>query len=255
MSRKNGRSKSQIAETSPANLTEVEEKDQSNKELFTNLRKKSYLKIKFKNPHQEEFWNLLNEKEITFCSGPAGSGKSYLSVAKALQLIAEEDSKYKKIIIIKPIIEADEKLGLLPGDIMDKVEPYAYSTLYLFEKLIGKRKLETLLERDTIKIMALAYLRGVNIDNSIVIFEEAQNCSIRQMKTLLTRIGENSKYIISGDISQSDRFKNGKDSGLFFAQEKLTNIKNIGSYYFTDEDIVRNPIIQEILKIFEENNY
>lgn len=208
------------------------------------------LNIKFRNESQEKFWAIMDEKEITLCAGPAGTGKTYLSIAKSLDLISREGSKYKRIILIKPVVEADEKLGALPGSVEEKLEPYTFSMFYIYEKILGKRKLERLIERGTIQVMALAYLRGMNIDDSIVIFEEAQNSTKRQMKTLLTRIGENSKFIVNGDYEQSDRFKESKDSGLYFAINKLADMPQIGVFEFDIEDIVRNPIIGDILKRF-----
>lgn len=213
---------------------------------FESLGKKP--KIVFKTEAQGRFWSLINEKEITFCVGPSGTGKSYLSVAKAVDLLFTKENGYREIIIIKPVVEADEKLGALPGDLEEKLSPYTDSTFYLFEKLIGKRKLERLVEKGFIKQKALAFLRGANVDNAVVIFEEAQNCTARQMKTLLTRIGYNAKFIINGDLDQSDRYKSGRDSGLYYAIEKLGDLNEVGVFEFSKEDIVRNPLIGKILE-------
>lgn len=211
---------------------------------------KNLSSIEFKTENQEKFWNLIGEKEMIFCSGPAGTGKSFLSLAKALQIFSKERKKYRKIIIVKPAVEADEKLGYLPGSMEEKLEPYIYSTKYILEKLLGKPKIDNLFSKGKIEIMALAFMRGINIDNSILIFEEAQNCTPRQMKTLLTRIGENSKFIISGDHEQSDRYKDMKESGLYFAMNKLKNIPEIGVFEFEPTDIVRNPLVGKILEKF-----
>ena len=207
------------------------------------------IEVKFRTKSQEQLWSIFDRNEITLVSGPAGTGKTYLSILKSIELILKDNSKYKKIIIIKPVVEADEKLGALPGTLEEKLEPYVYSYMYLFEKIIGKPKLQRMLENETIKMMALAYLRGINIDNSIVIFDEAQNCTGKQMRTLLTRIGENSKYFILGDIEQSDRFsdKNAKESGFSIAIDKLHEIDGIDTFSFKKEDIVRNKIISKIL--------
>jgi len=208
------------------------------------------LEIKFKNKAQEKLWNLYDKNEIVFVSGPAGTGKTYISILKAVSLLSIDDNPYKKIIIVKPVVEADEKLGALPGTLEEKLDPYMYSYLYIFEKLLGPRKLKLLLENGDIKMMALAYLRGINIDESIVIFDESQNSTGKQMRTLLTRIGENTKYFILGDIEQSDRFsdKNVKESGLAIALEKITDIDGIASFKFEVGDIVRNKIIGKILE-------
>jgi len=216
--------------------------------LLKNIGKK--LKVQFKNESQQKFWEIMQTNQITLCSGPAGTGKSYLSVAKALQLLCEENNPYRYIILTTPAVEADEKLGSLPGDVDEKLAPYTYSTLYIFEKLIGKRRLDKLIEYGTIKILAFAYMRGMNIDHSIVIGEEIQNATPRQVKTLLTRIGEKSKFILSGDMEQSDRYTDSKKSGLHFAIEKLRGEEDIGVFEFIDKDIVRNPIIGRILKKF-----
>lgn len=212
---------------------------------------KSLNNISFRSETQKKYWDLIAEKEITLCSGPAGTGKSYISLAKALQIFSKERKKYKKIIIVKPVVEADEKLGYLPGTIEEKLEPYVYSAKYILEKILGKPRVDSLFSKGKLEVMALAYMRGINIDNSIVVCEEAQNMTPKQMKTLLTRIGENSKFIISGDLQQQDRIlKNGEKNGLQVAIDKLQKIPGIGTIEFNEDDIVRNPIIGKILKEF-----
>jgi len=207
-------------------------------------------KMEFRSDRQKEFWELISKKEITLCSGPAGTGKSYISLAKALQIFSKERRIYKKIIVVKPVVEADEKLGYLPGSVEEKLEPYVYSTKYILEKILGKARIDNLFLKGKLEVMALAYMRGINIDNAIVVCEEAQNMTPKQMKTLLTRIGENSKFIISGDHEQSDRYRKPTDSGLYFAMNKLKNIPDIGIIEFEQSDIVRNPIIGKILERF-----
>jgi phosphate starvation-inducible PhoH-like protein len=219
----------------------------SHQQLMTNLRKSKF-QIEFKNDSQKKLWDLIDKHEITLCSGPAGTGKSYISVAKAIDLVFRENSVYKKIIIVKPMVEAEEKMGFLPGDVMEKMYPYIYSTLYLFEKIIGKNKTDALLKGDYIRPIALAFMRGINIDNAVVIVEEAQNMTNKSMKTLLTRIGENCKFIISGDLEQSDLFKNEKDTGLYNAIKKLKSLPEVGCMEFKESEIVRNPLISKILK-------
>lgn len=219
-------------------------------ESSANNKFKNLSSIEFRTESQLKYWNLIGEKEMTFCSGPAGTGKSYISLARALQIFSKERTKYKKIVIVKPAVEADEKLGYLPGSMEEKLEPYIYSTKYILEKILGKPKIDNLFSKGKIEIMALAYMRGINVDNSILIFEEAQNCTPRQMKTLLTRIGENSKFIISGDHEQSDRYKDMKESGLYFATDKLKKVPEIGIFEFGASDIVRNPLVGKILEKF-----
>jgi phosphate starvation-inducible PhoH-like protein len=159
---------------------------------------------------------------------------------------------YEKIIIVRPAVEAEEKLGSLPGNVEEKLDPYIFPSYYLLNKIIGKDKREQLKDIEAIEVFALAYMRGMNIDNSILIFEEAQNCSPKQMKLLLTRIGSNSKFFISGDLEQTDRYKNKTHSGLWDAIEKFTNVDRIGIFSFEEKDIVRNPIIGKILEKYEE---
>lgn len=213
----------------------------------------SKLKIdyKFKNTSQKQFINLIENNQITICSGPAGVGKSYISVAIALNLL--KSGVYKKIHLITPAVEAGEKLGFLPGDLLEKLQPYLYSTYYLFDKLIGKANRMKLISNGYIEPLAISFLRGVNIDNSILIFEEAQNSSITTMKTILTRIGNNSKFIISGDLDQidNDKITNCSRSGLQYALDNLYGIEQIGLFKFTDNDVnVRNPLITKILNKF-----
>lgn len=221
----------------------------SNKYESTTIPK---IAIKHKNKNQSDFTKLIDEKEIIICAGPAGCGKSHLSIAKALELLKDPNNCYNKINIITPAVESEEKLGFLPGDLLEKLQPYLYSTYYLIDKIIGKDIRIKLVENGVIEPIAVGFLRGVNIDNSILIFEEAQNSSITTMKTLLTRIGRNSKFIISGDLEQIDneKLKTKINSGLQYAVEYLTDIENIGIFKFTHEDIVRNPLISLILDRF-----
>ena len=207
---------------------------------------------KFLTDSQRKYYSLLNEKEITICSGPAGVGKSYIAMKAAVDLLVDPTTPYEKIIIVRPAVEAEEKLGSLPGNVEEKLDPYIFPSYYLLNKIIGKQNREKLKEVEAIEVFALAYMRGMNIDNSILIFEEAQNCSPKQMKLLLTRIGFNSKFFISGDLEQTDRYKDKTHSGLYDAIEKFTNIDKIGIFSFKDKDIVRNPIISHILEKYEE---
>ena len=209
-------------------------------------------KEKFLTQSQEEYWKVLDDNVITFCSGYAGTGKSYISLKKAMDLLWTEDNKFEKLIIIRPAVEADEKLGSLPGNLEEKLLPYLFPTYYLLEKIIGKESVEKLKFEGIIEVAALAYIRGRNIDNSILIFEEAQNSTVKQIKTLITRIGFNSKFFISGDVDQSDKFNDVKLSGLYDARNRFINVKKIGMFDFNNKkDIVRHPIISEILECYE----
>ncbi len=204
-----------------------------------------------KNQQQKDFCRLIEEKEIIICSGPAGVGKSMLSIAKALELLKRKDNEFEKIIICTPAVEADEALGHLPGDMYSKIEPYIYSSLYLIKKLIGEEGLKHMMHKGYIEIIAFAYMRGINIDNAIVIAEEMQNATPRQVKTLLTRIGYNSKFIISGDLEQSDKFKKSEQSGLYDAIQRLAEVSEIGKFKFNESDIVRNKLISKILEKYK----
>lgn len=205
-------------------------------------------KEKFLTNSQEAYWEVLEKNQITFCFGPAGVGKSYMAMKKAIDLLWNEDNKYEKIIIVRPAVEAEEHLGALPGSLDEKLDPYIYPSYYLLNKIIGKEALERLKLEGFIEIAALAYMRGWNVDNAILVFEEAQNATPSQIKLLVTRIGFNSKFFISGDLEQSDKYKDRTKSGLYDAKERLKNIKDIGVFEFGIDDVVRNPIITEILK-------
>jgi len=208
-------------------------------------------KEKFLTPSQEEYWEVLGDNQITFCFGPAGVGKSYIAMKKAIDLLWDEDNKYEKLIIVRPAVEADEHLGALPGTLEEKLDPYIFPSYYLLNKIIGKEQRLKMEAGGFIEKAALAYMRGWNVDNSILVFEEAQNATIKQIKLLVTRIGFNSKFFISGDLEQSDKFKDRTKSGLYDAKERFKNMHDIGIFEFGIDDIVRNPIITEILNRYD----
>ena len=223
----------------------VEEKKISHKDRIRQIIKRP--KEKFLTKNQETYWNILGENQITLCFGPAGVGKSYIAMKRAVDLLYDDSNKYEKIIIVRPAVEAEEKLGSLPGGLEEKLDPYIYPSYYLLNKIIGKEAREELKDQGYIEVAALAYMRGWNVDNTILVFEEAQNASPAQIKLLLTRIGFNSKFFLSGDLEQSDKFRDKTKSGLFDAKKRLQDVKGIGIFEFGMEDIVRNPIIGEIL--------
>jgi phosphate starvation-inducible PhoH-like protein len=172
----------------------------------------------------------------------------------AVDLLADPTTPYEKIIIVRPAVEAEEKLGSLPGNMEEKLDPYIFPSYYLLNKIIGKDAREKLKDIDAIEVFALAFMRGMNIDNSILIFEEGQNATPSQMKLLLTRIGFNSKFFISGDVEQSDRYKDKKQSGLWDAMAKFRDDvdKTVVVFEFTNKkDIVRNPKISRILDKYD----
>ena len=221
------------------------------KQLITSIIKKKS-KEKFLTDNQKKYYDTLTENQITICSGPAGVGKSFIAMKCALDLLSDTNNSYEKIIIVRPAVEAEEKLGSLPGGVEEKLDPYIFPSYYLINKIIGKESREKLKEIEAIEVFALAYMRGMNIDNSILIFEEAQNSTPSQMKLLLTRIGFNSKFFISGDLEQFDRHKDKTQTGLWDALQKFKNIEDIGTFEFNPDDVVRNPLISKILKKYEE---
>jgi phosphate starvation-inducible PhoH-like protein len=234
----------------PISVQEEPKKNVSRKDQITEIIKKKS-KEKFLSENQKKYYDLLIGNQITICSGPAGVGKSYIAMKAALDLLSDPTTPYEKIIIVRPAVEAEEKLGSLPGNVEEKLDPYIFPSYYLMNKIIGKEAREKLKQIDVIEVFALAYMRGMNIDNSILIFEEAQNSTPNQMKLLLTRIGFNSKFFISGDLEQTDRYKDKKHSGLWDAIEKFKDLNDVGVFEFDNQDVVRNPLISKILKRYE----
>lgn len=234
----------------PISVQEEPKKNVSRKDQITEIIKKKS-KEKFLSENQKKYYDLLVGNQITICSGPAGVGKSYIAMKAALDLLSDPTTPYEKIIIVRPAVEAEEKLGSLPGNVEEKLDPYIFPSYYLMNKIIGKEAREKLKQIDVIEVFALAYMRGMNIDNSILIFEEAQNSTPNQMKLLLTRIGFNSKFFISGDLEQTDRYKDKRHSGLWDAIEKFKDLRDVGVFEFDNQDVVRNPLISKILKRYE----
>jgi phosphate starvation-inducible PhoH-like protein len=240
-------------------MTERKKRVSNTNENDTPLTKKEIIskilnkptKKKFLTDSQKKYYETLLDNEITICTGPAGVGKSYMAMKAAVDLLSDPTNSYEKIIIVRPAVEAEEKLGSLPGDLESKLDPYIFPSYYLLNKIIGKENREKLKEYEIVEVFALAYMRGMNIDNSILIFEEAQNSTPSQMKLLLTRIGFNSKFFISGDIEQNDRFKDKTQTGLYDALSKFKEIKGIGIHEFGNKDIIRNPLISKILEKYD----
>jgi phosphate starvation-inducible PhoH-like protein len=240
----------------PDPIIKLETKDSkpfSKKDLINSIIKRKQ-KNKFLSEHQEDYYNILKNNQITVASGPAGVGKSFIAMKAAVDLLVDTNNSYEKIIIVRPAVEAEEKLGSLPGGLEEKLDPYIFPSYYLLNKIIGKESREELKKAEIIEVFALAYMRGMNIDNSILIFEEAQNSTPNQMKLLLTRIGYNSKFFISGDLEQTDRYKDKKQSGLYDAIQKFSNVSDIGVYDFRDAKNVRNPLITKILSEYDKEN-
>jgi len=229
----------------------AQENPKTKKEIICSILKKK-TKEKFLSENQRLYYDKLKEGQITICSGPAGVGKSYIAMKAAVDLLVDPTTPYEKIIIVRPAVEAEEKLGSLPGNVEEKLDPYIFPTYYLLNKIIGKEAREKLKEIEVIEVFALAYMRGMNIDNSILIFEEAQNSTPNQMKLLLTRIGFNSKFFISGDLEQTDRYKDKTHSGLYDAITRFKNVDSILCHEFSQRDVVRNPLITKILEKYDE---
>ena len=232
----------------------INERGEQTSENPINEILKTKHRLKCKNVKQKHFANLITEKEIVISAGPAGVGKSFVTIARAIELLQNKTNKYNKLIISTPAIESGEKLGFLPGDMKEKMEPHVASSIDIVDKIIGKSNRIKLEELDAIQIQPLAFIRGKTIDNAILVMEEVQNMAPDQVKTLLTRIGENSKFILSGDLDQSDRYRDVKQSGLYDAMNRHKNVDEIGFFEFDLEDIVRNPIICKILKNYDTVN-
>ena len=233
-------------------ITETPEIFGSNKEILDTLISNRF-RLKCKNEKQKEYVNLISENEIVFCAGPAGVGKSFLAIARAIELLQNKSNKYERLIIVNPAVEAEEKLGFIPGSVREKLEPYVASSIDIIDKIIGSKNRKTLEASGIIKVEALAFIRGKTIDDSILVMEESQNMSPNQMKTLVTRIGENSKFIISGDLDQSDRYSDFTKTGLYDAMNRFKNINGIAMFKFNVEDVVRNPIISKLLKRYSDS--
>jgi phosphate starvation-inducible protein PhoH and related proteins len=198
--------------------------------------------------NQRLYIEAIRAHDLVFSIGPAGTGKTYLAVAMAVAFLNEKS--VSRIILARPAVEAGEKLGFLPGDMSEKVDPY-FRPLYdaLFH-LVEREKAAALIERGIIEIAPLAFMRGRTLNDSFVILDEAQNTTSEQMKMFLTRIGHNSKVVITGDITQID-LPPGRTSGLIEAQSVVADIEGIRFVYFNDRDVVRHPLVQSIIKAYE----
>lgn len=207
--------------------------------------------IKCLNERQEQLKNSINHMEITLTSGLAGSGKTFLALHTALGLLGK---KYKKILLVKSVTTVpDEELGYLKGGLEEKMEPFMMSYMGNLRKLVGDRQTEELFKAKLIEVLPLAYVRGLSIDNSIVIIDEAQNLSKDTFKTIITRIGENSKYIFMGDLDQIDR-KDKSTSCLQLMMRIFNETEMISTVEFTEDDCVRNPLIPKVLERLKEFN-
>ena len=241
MSKQNALSASEIDEV----LHHSEQGDLEKFERYSIKLKDKY--IKPKTELQCDYLQSIAKNVINISIGPAGTGKTYLAVAMAVQALENED--VSRLILTRPAVEAGEKLGFLPGDLSQKVDPYlrpVYDALY---EMLGFDKVEKLISRHVIEVAPLAYMRGRTLNNAFVILDEAQNTTPAQMKMFLTRIGFGSRAVVTGDITQTDLPDN-RDSGLRHSLKILSNIEAIGITYFNSEDVVRHPLVQNIVEAY-----
>ena len=207
--------------------------------------------IKPKTPTQIEYFKQVKDNDIIFAIGPAGTGKTYLGVAFAIDALKKK--QVNKIVLSRPAVEAGESLGFLPGDLSEKIDPYLKPLYDALEDMVPLEKLKSYIEKNIIEIVPLAYMRGRTLNNSFVILDEAQNASTIQMKMFLTRLGPNSKAIITGDITQIDLPKK-ENSGLVQIQKILKGIDDISFVYFNKTDVVRHKLVKDIIEAYEKYN-
>jgi phosphate starvation-inducible PhoH-like protein len=223
----------------------------TNKTIATNnvnirTRRKT---IQINSKNQQKYVKAVDEKDCVFAIGPAGTGKTYLAVAKAVEAL--ETSQINRIVLVRPAVEAGEKLGFLPGDLAEKVDPYlrpVYDALY---EMLGYEKVNKLLEKNKIEVAPLAFMRGRTLNESFVILDEAQNTTKEQMKMFLTRLGFGSQMIITGDVTQID-LAQPQQSGLIHAIDILKSIKQVEFIYFNSNDVVRHNLVKRIVLAYEQ---
>jgi len=207
--------------------------------------------IRPRGANQTSYMASIQQHDLAFGIGPAGTGKTYLAVASAVDALEREE--VRRIVLVRPAVEAGERLGFLPGDLSQKVDPYLrpmYDALY---DMIGAERVTRLIERNVIEIAPLAFMRGRSLNESFVILDEAQNTSVEQMKMFLTRIGFGSRAVVTGDVTQID-LPAGKESGLKNATEVLKAVSGVAFTYFTPKDVVRHQLVQRIVTAYEEND-
>ena len=207
--------------------------------------------IRPRGTNQTAYVQSIHQHDLAFGIGPAGTGKTYLAVACAVEAMGNEE--VRRIVLVRPAVEAGERLGFLPGDMSQKVDPYLrpmYDALY---DMIGAEKVTRLIEKNVIEIAPLAFMRGRSLNDSFVILDEAQNTSVEQMKMFLTRIGFGSRAVVTGDVTQID-LPNGQRSGLKNAVQILDDVDGIGFTFFTPKDVVRHPLVQRIVEAYESDS-
>jgi len=204
--------------------------------------------VRGRGPHQIGYMKQIRDQDITFGVGPAGTGKTYLAVASAVAAL--ENDQVRRLILTRPAVETGERLGFLPGDLSQKIDPYLrplYDALY---EMLGFEQVARLIERNVIEVAPLAYMRGRTLNDSFIILDEAQNTTVEQMKMFLTRIGFGSTAVITGDVTQID-LPRGQKSGLRHVVDVLKDVDGISFTFFTAKDVVRHPLVQRIVKAYE----
>jgi phosphate starvation-inducible PhoH-like protein len=207
--------------------------------------------IRGRGPNQRHYLDQIRTVDLTFGIGPAGTGKTYLAVASAVEAL--QSAKVRRIVLVRPAVEAGERLGFLPGDMAQKVDPYLrpmYDALY---EMLGFDRVARAIERQVIEVAPLAFMRGRSLNDSFIILDEAQNTTVEQMKMFLTRLGYSSKAVVTGDVTQTD-LPSGKPSGLIDALEVLKGVEDIGIQRFSEADVVRHPLVQSIVRAYERRD-
>ena len=222
---------------------------ENKRQALSQIKRIDWSSLDFRTKNQKSFYRTIGRNDVTFCVGPAGCGKTFLATHYALKNLAQ--GKYENMVITKPLVEVDgEKMGYLPGDIDEKTAPYMMSLYYNMEQIIGKQRLDVLRASGVVTVIPLAYMRGLTLTNSIVVLDEAQNATPAQIKTFVTRIGQGSKYIINGDLMQSDiRSENGLEDAI----KRFTGIRRVGFSQFDLSDVVRHPIVAEMLERYQDD--
>jgi phosphate starvation-inducible PhoH-like protein len=249
-----------VSELSPSSVHLYLREAINNSEREKNMEKSLTFKSPIKTPnlaiipngnHQQEYIETINKRVLTFGIGPAGTGKTYLAVACAVQQLV--NGEVEKILLVRPAVEAGEKLGFLPGDLSQKVDPYLRPLYDALFEMLGFKETNQLIERNIIEVVPLAFMRGRTLNDSFIILDESQNATAEQMKMFLTRFGFGSKVVVTGDITQIDLPKN-TQSGLVHSLEVLKNISEVGFIEFDSKDIVRHGLVQKIVEAYEEYN-
>ena len=249
-----------VSELSPASvhlyLREAINNSKREKNMENSLASKSPIKtpnlaIIPNGSHQQEYIETINKRVLTFGIGPAGTGKTYLAVASAVQQLVS--GEVEKILLVRPAVEAGEKLGFLPGDLSQKVDPYLRPLYDALFEMLGFKETNQLIERNIIEVVPLAFMRGRTLNDSFIILDESQNATVEQMKMFLTRFGFGSKVVVTGDITQIDLPKN-TQSGLVHSLDVLKELSEVGFIKFDSKDIVRHGLVQKIVEAYEELN-